>query len=91
MFSNRITREASTPRRFLRRLLPVAASLALACLAAFDASPAFAQKGKDDPVEKVEHSYTMPYFFSGAAVLMVVVPLCLPMLRPVDVPKDEDD
>jgi len=86
--SYRITHESSTPRRFVRRMLPAAASLALACLAA---SPAFAQKGKDAPVEKVEHSYTMPYFFSGAAVLMVVVPLCLPMLRPVEVPKDEDD
>lgn len=54
------------------------------------ASPALAQK-KDAEPEKPPKSYTLPYFFSGLGVLMIVVPLCFPSVRKTEAPKDEDD
>lgn len=73
-----------------RRALSVVASL-IVCAATLDATPALAQRGKIPEVEKVEKSYTLPYFFSGIAVLMIIIPLCLPVLRLWEVPKEEDD
>lgn len=91
MLSTGIARSARSPRGFVRCLVVVGFSLLTLAAAALDASPAFAQKDKKDDVEEPVKGYTMPYFISGVAVLMVVVPLCLPSLRPVETPKEEDD
>lgn len=63
---------------------------AIVCATSLVATPALAQK-KDAEPEKVDKSYTLPYFFSGVAVLMVVVPLCFPSMRKSEAPKEEDD
>lgn len=76
--------------RLLRRGIRVLALAVITCTLALVATPALAQKKKDEP-EKVDKSYTLPYFFSGLAVLMVVVPLCFPSMRKTEIPKEEDD
>jgi hypothetical protein len=88
------TRTACTAislRGFARRAIVVGFSVIALAATALDASPAWAQKGNKDAVEEPVKGYTMPYFLSGVAVLMVVVPLCLPSLRPVETPKEEED
>ncbi len=91
MLTTRIARTATSLRTLARRTVAVGFASAMLAATALDASPAFAQKGKNDEPEGPVKGYTMPYFLSGAAVLMVVVPLCLPSMRPVEVPKEEDD
>jgi hypothetical protein len=96
MLTTRIASAARSYRELARRLLIGGFSLTVLATGAFSAvafnpSPAFAQKGKKDEEEKPVKSYTLPYFFSGIAILLVVVPLCLPAMRPVETPKEEDD
>ena len=48
---------------------------------------AFAQqKGKKDKEEPPTKGYTMQYFITGVAVLMIAAPLCWPALRRWDLP-----
>ncbi len=75
----------------VRRALRAVALSAILCAAALAATPALAQRGKIDEPEKVEKSYTLPYFFSGIAVLLIVMPLCFPSLRKTEAPKEQDD
>ncbi|MCE9606620.1 MAG: hypothetical protein K8U03_17155 [Planctomycetia bacterium] len=84
----------NTDDRFFRRgfVARIAASFVVLLAITFQTNPALAQRGKPAPEpEQVIKSYTLPYFFSGVAVLLVVIPLCLPTLRLWEIPKDEDD
>lgn len=54
-----------------------------------DAAYAQGSKNKEPPPEE-KKSYTMPYFFSGLAVLIIVTPLCWPALRRWDIPVKEE-
>jgi len=86
MTTTRFSAPANSPAGFSRRMLWAVAPALVLCAS----SPALAQKKSDEP-EKPSKSYTLPYFFSGLAVLMVVVPLCFPSLRKTEAPKNEDD
>jgi hypothetical protein len=91
MASTRNTTGSDSRFDIVRRGFRAVALSAIVCAAPMCANPAFAQKGKAVEEDKVEKSYTLPYFFSGLAVLMIVMPLCFPSLRKTEAPKEDDD
>jgi hypothetical protein len=91
MASMRNAAGSNPPFSFVRRAIRAVALSAIVCAAALAAAPALAQKGKVAEPETVAKSYTLPYFFTGLAVLLIVVPLCFPSLRKTEAPKDDDD
>ena len=62
------------------------------CLTTVAPSAAWAQSKNKEPTPEEQKGYTLPYFFSLAAVLAVTVCLCRPAGRKWDIDElDEDE
>lgn len=67
------------------------AALALACVLLTPADAFAQQKGKKDKEDAPTKGYTIQYFLTGMAVLMIAAPLCWPAMRRWDLPFHEEE